>query len=258
MSPVRSAADWLSVRDPGWGQAQMAWRTLVGLVAGMATGYFVAPALGLPTLLGLTFGGLLGLLPGLLVADAPAGELASSLAWYLPSFALGELLGIWLAPHQGRAVVNTVALVFDGRLGGDGVDSRYAEYLHRGVFDVEDALMSLADVVLALSVEQAPEAQAVAAAQMRALAAGRPVDGASLRATADLARTLNALHDLDRCLISIGAGEPSLAREPGYPSLVAGCLVSGGRGSVLAHDEVAVAEGGGADDDDRQCGRLAR
>jgi hypothetical protein len=95
------------VRDPGWGQAQMAWRTLVGLVAGMATGYFVAPALGLPTLLGLTFGGLLGLLPGLLVADAPAGELASSLAWYLPSFALGELLGIWLAPHQAAGLSST-------------------------------------------------------------------------------------------------------------------------------------------------------
>ena len=67
MSRVRSAADWLSVRDPGWGRAQMGWRTLVGLVAGLATGYFAAPALGLPALLGLVFGGLLGLLPGLIV-----------------------------------------------------------------------------------------------------------------------------------------------------------------------------------------------
>jgi hypothetical protein len=58
------------VRDPGYGRAQMGWRTLVGLVAGMAAGYFVAQALGLPPLLGLTFGGLLGLLPGLLVAAA--------------------------------------------------------------------------------------------------------------------------------------------------------------------------------------------
>jgi hypothetical protein len=48
----------------------MGWRTLVGLVAGLAAGYFVAPALGLPALLGLVFGGLLGLLPGLLVGDA--------------------------------------------------------------------------------------------------------------------------------------------------------------------------------------------
>ena len=198
------------------------------------------------------FGGLLGLLPGLIVADAPAGQLARHLAWYLPAFALALLLGIWLAPHkaaglalivvaaflqaylsrfghdghsfgialfafylnglllpislqayprslavavaavaaiflaravlcwhrpvrdlrrtqrafraacrraaasaagvlQGRdraswqlhrdlARVNTVALVFDGRLGGDGVDGRLAEYLHRAVFDVEDAL----------------------------------------------------------------------------------------------------------------------
>ena len=70
MSRVRSVADWFSVRDPGWGRAQMGWRTLVGLVAGLAAGYFVAPALGLPALLGLVFGGLLGLLPGLLVGDA--------------------------------------------------------------------------------------------------------------------------------------------------------------------------------------------
>src|ERR1700683_2665652 len=61
MSRVRSVADWFSVRDPGWGRAQMGWRTLVGLVAGLAAGYFVAPALGLPALLGLVFGGLLGL-----------------------------------------------------------------------------------------------------------------------------------------------------------------------------------------------------
>jgi hypothetical protein len=257
----------------------------VGLVAGLAAGYFLAPALGLPASLGLVFGGLLGLLPGLLVGDAPAGELARHLAWYLPPFALAQLLGIWLAPHkaaglalivvaaflqtylsrfghdghsfgialfafylngllvpislqvypralavavaavtavflaravlcwyrpvrdlrrtqrafqaacrraaasaagvlQGRdrasqqlhrdlARVNTVALVFDGRLGGDRVDGRFAEYLHRSVFDVEDALVSLAGVVVALSAEQAPEARAAAAAQMNALAAGQ-------------------------------------------------------------------------------------
>lgn len=297
MARVRSVADWFSVRDPGWGRAQMGWRTLVGLVAGLAAGYFVAPALGLPALLGLVFGGLLGLLTGLVVADAPAGELARHLAWYLPAFALTQLLGVWLAPHkaaglallvvvvflqgylsrfghdghsfgvalfafylvgllapislpvypralavaaaavaaiflartvlccwyrpvrdlrrtqrafqaacrraaasatgvlQGRdrasrqlhrdlTRVNTVALVFDGRLGGDGVDGRFAEYLHRSVFDVEDALVSLAGVVVALSAEQAPEARAAAAAQMNALAAGRPADGASLRASA--------------------------------------------------------------------------
>jgi uncharacterized membrane protein YccC len=274
----------------------MGWRTLVGLVAGLAAGYFVAPALGLPALLGLVFGGLLGLLPGLLVGDAPTGELARHLAWYLPPFALAQLLGIWLAPHkaaglalivvaaflqvylsrfghdghsfgialfafylagllapislqvypralvvavaavgaiflaravlcwyrpvrdlcrtqhafqaacrraaasaagvlQGRdrasrqlhrdlARVNTVALVFDGRLGGDDVDARFAEYLHRSVFDVEDALVALAGVVVALSAGQATEARAAAAAQMKALAAGLPADGALLRAAA--------------------------------------------------------------------------
>jgi hypothetical protein len=73
--------------------------------------------------------------------------------------------------HRDLARANTVALVFDGRLGGGGVDGRFAEYLHRRVFDVEDALVSLAGVVLALSAEQAPEAHAAAAAQLKALAA---------------------------------------------------------------------------------------
>jgi hypothetical protein len=76
MARARSVADWFSVRDPGWGRAQLGWRTLVGLAAGLAAGYFVAAALGLPALLGLLFGGLLGLLSGLLVGDAPAGELS--------------------------------------------------------------------------------------------------------------------------------------------------------------------------------------
>jgi hypothetical protein len=276
------------VRDPGWGRAQIGWRTLVGLVAGLATGYFVAPALGLPALLGLLFGGCSGCCPacwpatprsvswpvtsrgicrpsagtaarhlagpaqggagadrrgvpaglsvslrtrrallrhsvvafylnGLLVpislqgyqrtlavAAVAAIFLARALlCWYRPvrdllrtqqafqaacrravASAAGVLQGRDRARRQLRrdlARVNTVALVFDGRLGGDDVDSRFAEYLHRSVFDVEDALVSLAGVVVALSAEQAPEARASTAAQMKALAADRPADDAPLR-----------------------------------------------------------------------------
>ena len=124
MSRARSVTDWFGVRDPGWGRAQMGWRTLVGLVAGLATGYFVAPALGLPALLGLVFGGLLGLLTGLIVADAPAGELARHLAWYLPAFALTQLLGVWLAPHKAAGLALLVVVVFLqaylSRFGHDG------------------------------------------------------------------------------------------------------------------------------------------
>ena len=293
----------------------MGWRTLVALVAGLATGYFVAPAVGLPALLGLVFGGVLGLLTGLIVADAPAGELAGHLAWFVPPFALAQLLSVWLAPHktaglalivvaaflqaylsrfghdghsvgialfafyfsgllapislpeypgalavavaavaaiflaravlcwyrpvrdlrrtqqafqaacrraaataagvlQGRdqasgqlrrdlARVNTVALVFDGRLGGENVDGRFAEYLHRSVFDVEDALVSLAGVVVALSAEQAPDARARAAAQMKALAAGQPADGASLRAAAAALRASAADERVHELLVQV-------------------------------------------------------
>ena len=63
MSRVRSAADWLSVRDPGWGRAQMGWRTLVGLVAGLATGYVAAPALGLRPCSGWCLGACWGCCP---------------------------------------------------------------------------------------------------------------------------------------------------------------------------------------------------
>ena len=336
-SRLRSAADWFSVRDPGWGRAQMGWRTLVGLVAGLAAGYFVAPALGLPALLGLVFGGLLGLLPGLSVGDAPAGELARHLGWYLPPFAIAQLLGIWLAPHkvaglalivvaaflqtylsrfghdghsfgialfafylngllvpislqvfpralaaaatalvavflaravlcwyrpvrdlrrtqrafqaacrraaasaagvlQGRdraswrlrrdlARVNTVALVFDGRLGGDRVDARFAEYLHRGVFDVEDALVSLAGVVVALSAQPAPEARAAAAAQMSALAAGRPAEGAPLRAAAASLRASmadeRACELLEQAADELGAYQRSIQTLTGDADLAA-------------------------------------
>ena len=53
--------------------------------------------------------------------------------------------------------VNTVALGFEGLLGHDGVDGRLAEHLHRTVFDVEHALVSLAGLVVAFSAEQAPQ-----------------------------------------------------------------------------------------------------
>ena len=101
--------------------------------------------------------------------------------------AAGALQGRDWASRQLRrdlARVNTVALVFDGRLGGDHVDGGFAEYLHRSVFDVEDTLVLLAGVVVALSAEHAPEPRACAAAQMKALTAGQRADGAPLRAAA--------------------------------------------------------------------------
>jgi hypothetical protein len=43
----------------------------------------------------------------------PAGELARHLAWYLPPFALAQLLGIWLAPHKaaGQALIVVAAFL---------------------------------------------------------------------------------------------------------------------------------------------------
>jgi hypothetical protein len=60
----------------------------------------------------------------MVVADAPAGELARHLAWYLPAFALAQLLGIWLAPHKAAGLALLVVMVFLqgylSRFGHDG------------------------------------------------------------------------------------------------------------------------------------------
>ena len=159
---LRSAADWFSVRDPGRGRAQMGWRTLVGLVAGLAAGYLVAPAVGLPALLGLVFGGLLGLLPGLLVGGAPAGELARHLGWFLPAFALAQLLGIWLAPHKAAGLALIVVVVFLqsylSRFGADG------HYVGIGLF-----AFYLSGLLVPISLRMYPGALAVAVASVAAI-----------------------------------------------------------------------------------------
>jgi len=162
MSRVRSGADWLSVRDPGWGRAQMGWRTLVGLVAGMATGYFTAPAVGLPAMLGLLFGGLLGLLTGMIVAGAPAGELARHLAWYLPAFALAQLLGVWLAPHKAAGLALIVVVVF--------LQAYLSRFGHDGhSFGVALFAFYLVGLQAPISLQVYPRALAIAAASVAAV-----------------------------------------------------------------------------------------
>jgi uncharacterized membrane protein YccC len=293
---LRTVADWFVISDPGWGRAQMGWRTLVSFVAGMAAGYGAAKGLGLPQFLGIVFGGVIGFISGLQVPDGPLRVVAGDISWFVPPFAAGLLLSIGLAPHRAAGLslivvivfvgacldrfghrghffgtmvfavyllglsapvplslylrslvvaiaavagcilvrfalcwyspvrdlrqtrrawqatcrrlaasaqgivlgsepaarrwrrnldrVNTMALVLDGRLAHKSLDGYLAEHLHRTVFDVEQALASLIALCQELAEERAPTAQAAAAAQMAALAAGQPGDAAALRACA--------------------------------------------------------------------------
>jgi uncharacterized membrane protein YccC len=310
--------------DPGWGRAQMGRRTLVSLVAGMAAGYGVARGLGQPGFLGLLSGGLIGLISGVQVSDGPVRTLAADLGSFAPSFAVGQLLGMYLFPyrdagfallvvflflnvyldrfgHRGhhfstmlfasylngllapiphsvypsvvaaavaaivaclfaRAILcrynparnlrqtqrsfeatirraaasamavlqsrngtdraaqrrlrrdlerlNTVALYFDGHLGHDGVHRHLAEHLHRRLFDVEQSLVSLAELCEALAEERDSVAQSAAAAQMAELAAGRPGDPTSLRAcAAELRASVHSSHERSSELLELAADE---------------------------------------------------
>jgi uncharacterized membrane protein YccC len=301
---IRSATDRFVVSDPGWGRAQMGWRTLVSLVAGIAAGYAVARGLGQSGFLGASSGGLIALISGVQVPDGPVRTLAADLGGFAPSFAAGQLLGMYLVPyrvaglslvvvilfvgvyldrfgHRGHSFgtmlfasylsgllapiphsvypsvvaaavaalvacllarmilcrhdpardlrrtqrsfeaatrraaasamallqsrdgtnraarrlrrdlyrINTVALCFDGRLGRHSVDSQLAEHLHRRLFDVEQILVSLAELCEALADERDPAAQSAAAVQIAALTAGRSGDPAALRACAADLRT---------------------------------------------------------------------
>lgn len=316
---LRSATDWFVMSDPGWSRAQMGWRTLVSLVAGIATGYGMARGLSQPELLGAVFGGLIGLISGLHVPDGPVREIARSLCWFAPPFAVTLLVSTALAPYrlaglslvvavislgayldrfghnwhsfgtmlfasylvglvtpiplssypqflaivvaavaacilartilcryspardlgqtrrawqaacrhvaasmQGVLVgperearrlrrnldrVNTMALTLDGRLGHPSVDPQLAEHLHSTVLDVEQALVSLAELCQELAEEGEPTAQAAAAAQLAALAAGRSGDAASLRTCAVERRTGQAQHERSSDLVEMIADE---------------------------------------------------
>jgi hypothetical protein len=198
MSRVRSGADWLSVRDPRLGRAQMGWRTLVGLVAGMATGYLVAPAVGLPALLGLLFGGLLGLLTGMIVAGAPAGELARHLAWYLPAFALAQLLGVWLAPHKAAGLALIVLVVF--------LQAYLSRFGHDGhSFGVALFAFYLVGLQAPISLQVYPRALAIAAASVAAVFLARAML-CRRRPVRDLRRTQRAFQAACRRAAASAAG----------------------------------------------------
>ncbi|WP_030260692.1 FUSC family protein [Streptomyces violens] len=98
--------DWVLAADPGLGQLQAGWRTLVAMVTGLATGYGMSVALGLPAMLGMMAGGMMGLMSAFAVAENTWQRLAKAIVWMPFPFSAALPLAAWL--HQYRVLELTI------------------------------------------------------------------------------------------------------------------------------------------------------
>ncbi|MFD7996754.1 FUSC family protein [Streptomyces mexicanus] len=73
--------DWVLVTDPGLGQVQAGWRTLVAMVTSLAVGYGMAQALAVPTMIGMMVAGMMGLMSAFAVAGNSWIQLARPILW---------------------------------------------------------------------------------------------------------------------------------------------------------------------------------
>ena len=86
--------------------------------------------------------------------------------------------------QQDLGALNALALTFDGRLTHPVVNVRLAEQIHQRMFDMEQILVTVSELCEALAAEPDSTIRAVVAAQLRALASGRPADTGAVRACA--------------------------------------------------------------------------
>ncbi|GGX59028.1 hypothetical protein GCM10010358_11560 [Streptomyces minutiscleroticus] len=111
-APRRVAArrrwwDRVLVADPGLIQLQAGWRSLVAMVTSLAAGHVASLALGLPVLLGLMVGGMMGLMSAFAVAENTWERVARAVLW-MP-FPFGAML--WLAARFDDRTVQIVLTV---------------------------------------------------------------------------------------------------------------------------------------------------
>jgi membrane protein DedA with SNARE-associated domain/uncharacterized membrane protein YccC len=107
--------DWVLAFDPGLANLQASRRMLVSLVVGFATGYGMAHAVGIPTALGLTLGGIMGIVSATVVAENTPMRLARAMIWMPFPACAGLVGGVRLHPHRVLEmclVVATTALFF--------------------------------------------------------------------------------------------------------------------------------------------------
>lgn len=107
--------DWVLAADPGLGQLQSGWRTLVAMVTSLAVGYAMAGALDIPAMIGMMIGGMMGLMSAFAVAENTWQRLTRAILW-MP-FPYAAVL--WLAAelHDDRRLeiglmVGALALTF--------------------------------------------------------------------------------------------------------------------------------------------------
>ncbi|MYW67035.1 FUSC family protein [Streptomyces sp. SID8379] len=101
--------DWVLAADPGLGQLQSGWRSLVAMVTSLAVGYWMAEALGIPDMIGMMVAGMMGLMSAFAVAENTWDRLARAILW-MP-FPYSAVLWVCATLDGRRAAQMTLMVV---------------------------------------------------------------------------------------------------------------------------------------------------
>ncbi|WP_406347843.1 FUSC family protein [Streptomyces sp. NBC_00144] len=88
--------DGVLAADPGLGQLQAGWRSMVAIITGLAVGYGMSVALTLPAMLGMMVGGMLGMMSAFAIAENTPLRLTRSILWMPFPFSAVLALSAWL------------------------------------------------------------------------------------------------------------------------------------------------------------------
>ena len=92
--------DRVLAADPGLAHLQAGWRSLVSMIVALAVGYGMAHALNVPTMLGMTVAGMMGMMSAFAVAENTPLRLARSILWMPIPFSAALLLSARLHPDR--------------------------------------------------------------------------------------------------------------------------------------------------------------
>ncbi|WP_284348980.1 FUSC family protein [Streptomyces sp. A 4/2] len=101
--------DGVLAADPGLGQLQAGWRSLVSITTGLAVGYGMSVLLTLPAMLGMMVGGMMGLMSAFAIAENTPLRLTRSILWMPFPYSAVLPLTAWL--HDDRALELTLMVV---------------------------------------------------------------------------------------------------------------------------------------------------
>ncbi|MFJ8670661.1 FUSC family protein [Streptomyces sp. NPDC093589] len=101
--------DWVLAADPGLGQLQAGWRSLVSMITALAVGYGMSVALDLPAMLGMMVGGMMGLMSAFVVAENTPFRLARAILWMPFPYSAVLPVAAWL--HQDRVLEMSLMVV---------------------------------------------------------------------------------------------------------------------------------------------------